>query len=33
MPILHETALWPLVEARAAATPDALLVVDEHDRR
>ena len=32
MPILHETALWPLVEARAVATPDALLVVDERDR-
>jgi acyl-CoA synthetase (AMP-forming)/AMP-acid ligase II len=32
MTTLHETALWPLVEARAAATPGALLVVDEHDR-
>jgi acyl-CoA synthetase (AMP-forming)/AMP-acid ligase II len=25
-------ALWPLVERRAAATPDALFAVDEHDR-
>ena len=32
MPDLAETTLWKLVEARAAATPDALLVVDEHDR-
>src|SRR5262245_23664620 len=29
---LTQTALWPLIEARAGATPDALLVVDERDR-
>ena len=32
MPISPRPTLWKLVEARAAATPDALLVVDEHDR-
>jgi cyclohexanecarboxylate-CoA ligase len=29
---LTESSLWRLVEARAAATPDSLLVVDEDDR-
>lgn len=29
---LEELALWPLVVARAAATPDAVLAVDERDR-
>ncbi|HZP28091.1 MAG TPA: AMP-binding protein [Acidimicrobiia bacterium] len=29
---LNEPTLWRLIEARAAATPGALLVVDEHDR-
>jgi acyl-CoA synthetase (AMP-forming)/AMP-acid ligase II len=32
MPDLTQPTLWKLIEARAAATPDALLVVDEHDR-
>ena len=31
--MLGERLLWPLIEARASATPDALLAVDEHDRR
>ena len=30
--MLTERELWPLVVARAAATPDALLAVDEQDR-
>jgi len=30
--MLAERDLWGLVEARAAATPDALLALDEHDR-
>ncbi len=29
---LEELALWPLVVARAAATPDAILAIDERDR-
>ncbi len=29
---LREPSLWTLIEARAAATPNALLVVDERDR-
>jgi cyclohexanecarboxylate-CoA ligase len=32
MPDLRPSSLWDLVEARAAETPDALLVVDERDR-
>lgn len=30
---LHAGGLWPLIEKRAAATPDALFTVDERDRR
>ena len=30
--MLGERGLWALVDARANATPDALLAVDEHDR-
>ena len=30
---LGADSFWGLIEARAAATPDALLGVDEHDRR
>jgi acyl-CoA synthetase (AMP-forming)/AMP-acid ligase II len=29
---LNEPTLWRLIKARAAATPNGLLVVDEHDR-
>jgi len=32
-PGLDESALWPLVEARARASPDALCAVDEHGAR
>lgn len=31
--MLGERQLWALIEARANSTPDALLAVDEHDRR
>jgi acyl-CoA synthetase (AMP-forming)/AMP-acid ligase II len=30
--LAHTTDLWPLLEARAAATPDALFARDEHGR-
>jgi cyclohexanecarboxylate-CoA ligase len=30
--LIDDKSVWGLVEARAAATPDALLAVDEHDR-
>ena len=29
---LEEQTLWGLIEARAAASPDAVMAVDEHDR-
>jgi len=33
VPLLENSHLWSLVEARAAATPDALFAVDEQERR
>ena len=32
VPLIEEPCLWPLIEARAEATPDALFAVDEHER-